>query len=90
MTAEQTAPSGLDRDVRADFPILATTERFTRSRECVRVFLNAAEAPEIAFTKSANEALNLVAQGFGPQAVSAGDEGLISGLGHHSDLLPWR
>ncbi|MEV6826010.1 cysteine desulfurase [Amycolatopsis sp. NPDC051102] len=69
---------------------MRATDRFMRSRERVRAFLNAAAAPEVVFTKSATESLNLVAQCFGPLAVSEGDEVLISGLEHHSNLLPWR
>jgi SufS family cysteine desulfurase len=69
---------------------MRATDRFLRSRERVRAFLNAASAQEIVFTRSATEALNLVAQGFGAQQVAAGDEVLISGLEHHSNLLPWR
>lgn len=69
---------------------MRATERFMRSRERVRAFLNAAEAHEIVFTKSATESLNLVAQGFGTQVVSDGDEVLISGFEHHSNMLPWR
>jgi SufS family cysteine desulfurase len=69
---------------------MRATDRFMRSRERVRAFLNAAEAHEIVVTKSATESLNMVAQCFGPLVVSAGDEVLISGLEHHSNLLPWR
>ncbi|CCH32774.1 cysteine desulfurase [Actinosynnema sp. NPDC047251] len=69
---------------------MRATGRFMRSRERVRDFLNAADASEVVFTKSATESLNLVAHGFGPQVVSSGDEVLISGLEHHSNLLPWR
>ncbi|MWA04977.1 SufS family cysteine desulfurase [Actinomadura sp. LD22] len=69
---------------------MRATDRFMRARERVRAFLNAAEASEIVFTKSATESVNLVAQSFGPQVVSDGDEVLISGLEHHSNLLPWR
>lgn len=69
---------------------MRATDRFMRSRERVRAFLNAAQASEVVFTKSATESVNLVAQSFGPQVVSEGDEVLISGLEHHSNLLPWR
>ncbi|HWO60398.1 MAG TPA: cysteine desulfurase [Umezawaea sp.] len=69
---------------------MRATGRLMRSRERVRAFLNAADAGEVVFTKSATESLNLVARGFGTQVVSAGDEVLISGLEHHSNLLPWR
>src|SRR5262249_44801607 len=36
------------------------------------------------------EALNLVAQSYGRRHVGAGDEVLITGLEHHSNIVPWQ
>ncbi|WP_405709408.1 cysteine desulfurase [Streptomyces xanthophaeus] len=69
---------------------MRATSRYQKSRERVQRFINAGDSEEIVFTKGTTESVNLVAQGFGPQIVSAGDEVLISGLEHHSNLLPWR
>src|SRR5579884_429103 len=43
----------------------AATDAFEAARESVRAFLNARSASEIIFTKSATEAINLVASCFG-------------------------
>ena len=69
---------------------MRATDRYEKSRERVKEFLNAGDASEIIFTKGTTKSINLAAQGFGPQVVSEGDEVMISGLEHHSNLLPWR
>ncbi|HEX4495230.1 MAG TPA: cysteine desulfurase [Thermoanaerobaculia bacterium] len=68
---------------------LATAAR-ERARETVRRFLNAPSAEEIVFTRGTTEAINLVAAAWGPANVGAGDEILITGLEHHSNLVPWQ
>lgn len=69
---------------------MRATNRYQESRVRVQRFLNAPDSEEIVFTKGTTESVNLVAQRFAPQIVSSGDEVLISGLEHHSNLLPWR
>ncbi len=59
-------------------------------RERCRKFLNAASASEIIFTKGTTEAVNLVAAGFGRKFLKPGDEVIISGMEHHSNLVPWQ
>lgn len=67
-----------------------STEAFETARETVRRFLNAERIDEIVFTKSATEALNLVAQSFvGPQ-IEAGDEIVLTIMEHHSNIVPWH
>jgi cysteine desulfurase/selenocysteine lyase len=66
------------------------TEARERARETVRRFLNAPNAEEIVFTRGTTESINLVAASWGGQNVSAGDEILITGLEHHSNLVPWQ
>lgn len=65
------------------------TRAFEATRENAARWLNAANAEQIIFTRSATEALNLLAyaleQGFQP-----GDEIVISALEHHANLLPWQ
>src|SRR4030095_10172174 len=58
--------------------------------EKARAFLNAAAAHEIVFVRGTTEAVNLVAQTFGRQRVGPGDEILITGLEHHSNIVPWQ
>jgi cysteine desulfurase / selenocysteine lyase len=66
------------------------TEACDRAREKVRGFLNAASTDEIIFVRGTTEALNLVAQTHGRQNIQPGDEVLISGLEHHSNIVPWQ
>jgi cysteine desulfurase/selenocysteine lyase len=67
-----------------------STDRFEEAREAVRTFLNAADEREIVFVRGATEAINLVAQSWGPSHVKPGDEVVISDLEHHSNLVPWQ
>jgi cysteine desulfurase/selenocysteine lyase len=66
------------------------TEACERTREKVRRFINAASINEIIFVRGTTEGLNLVAQTYGRQNIKAGDEVLISGLEHHSNIVPWQ
>jgi cysteine desulfurase/selenocysteine lyase len=67
-----------------------STDRFEEAREKVRGFLNAESEREIVFVRGATEAINLVAQSWGPAHVGSGDEVLISDVEHHSNLVPWQ
>ncbi|HEX4810186.1 MAG TPA: cysteine desulfurase [Bryobacteraceae bacterium] len=66
------------------------TEACDRTREKVRRFINAVSTNEIIFVRGTTEGLNLVAQTYGRQKINAGDEVLISGLEHHSNIVPWQ
>jgi cysteine desulfurase / selenocysteine lyase len=63
---------------------------FEGARQTVQRFINAPEAREVIFVRGTTEAINLVAQTFGRQQLKAGDEILISGLEHHSNIVPWQ
>jgi cysteine desulfurase / selenocysteine lyase len=66
------------------------TEACDRAREKVRRFINARSTDEIIFVRGTTEGLNLVAQTYGRQNLKPGDEVLISGLEHHSNIVPWQ
>jgi cysteine desulfurase/selenocysteine lyase len=70
------------------------SERATKEHEAARqtaqVFLNAARAEEIIYVRGTTEAINLVAQTYGRTHVGAGDEVLITGMEHHSNIVPWQ
>ena len=66
------------------------TEAFEASREKVRDFLNASRIEEIIFTRSATEAINLVASSFAGPRIGEGDEIVISLAEHHSNIVPWH
>jgi len=68
----------------------AATEAYEAARESVRRFLNAASSDEIVFTRSATEAINLVAASFGLVHIGEGDEIVLSVMEHHSNIVPWH
>ncbi|MCC0003781.1 MAG: cysteine desulfurase [Methylobacteriaceae bacterium] len=68
----------------------AATDAFEAARASVRRFLNAESVDEIIFTRSATEAINLVAASFGLDHIGAGDEILLSIMEHHSNIVPWH
>ncbi len=65
------------------------TRAFEATREKAARWLNAADAQQIVFTRSATEAFNLLAYGLEHRFI-AGDEIIISALEHHANLLPWQ
>ena len=66
------------------------TEAFEGARERVRGFLNARRTEEIVFTRSATEAINLVAASFAAPRIGEGDEIVLSVMEHHSNIVPWH
>ncbi|QBZ82587.1 Cysteine desulfurase SufS [Hydrogenovibrio crunogenus] len=66
------------------------TESYEGAREKVRHFLNASSTKEIVFVRGTTEAINLVAQTWGRENLTAGDEVLITEMEHHSNIVPWQ
>ena len=66
------------------------TNAYEGSRVTVKNFINAPSEKEIIFTRGTTESINLVAQTFGRQNLKEGDEVLISGMEHHSNIVPWQ
>jgi cysteine desulfurase/selenocysteine lyase len=66
------------------------TDAYEAGRESVRRFLNAGRVEEIIFTRSATEAINLVAQSFAGPRIGAGDEIVTTIMEHHSNIVPWH
>jgi cysteine desulfurase / selenocysteine lyase len=66
------------------------TVAYDRVREQVARFINAASPREIVFTRGTTEGINLVAQSWGRSRLRPGDEILITGLEHHSNIVPWQ
>jgi len=67
-----------------------STNLFEGARTKVKDFINAASEKEVIFVKGATEAINLVAQSYGKTNIRAGDEILITGMEHHSNIVPWQ
>jgi len=66
------------------------TEAYEHSRDYVAKYINARESSEIIFVRGTTEGINLVAQSFGRAFIENGDEIIISGLEHHSNIVPWQ
>jgi cysteine desulfurase/selenocysteine lyase len=66
-----------------------STDAYEKARSRVQHFLGAAQSREIVFLRGTTEAINLVAQTYGRTHVGEGEEVLITGLEHHSNIVPW-
>lgn len=66
------------------------TVAYEASRYAVKQFIGAAATEEIIFTRGTTEGINLVAYTWGRQNIHAGDEIIISGMEHHSNIVPWQ
>ena len=66
------------------------TERYEAARKKVQKFLNAKKAHEIIYTRNTTESINLVASSYGRKFLKEGDEIVITGLEHHSNIVPWQ
>lgn len=66
------------------------TLAYEATRFAVQEFIGAASAEEIIFSRGTTEGINLVAYTWGRQHLKAGDEILISGMEHHSNIVPWQ
>lgn len=66
------------------------TRAFEACRNEVQTYLNASHRHEIIFTKGTTDGINLIAHSFGKKFLKPGDEVLISGMEHHSNIVPWH
>ena len=66
------------------------TKAYEETRVAMQHFINAKHNEEIIFTRGVTESINLVASSYGRAFLKAGDEVIISGLEHHSNIVPWQ
>jgi len=66
------------------------TAAYEATRDAAKQFINAATREEIIFTGGTTEGINLVASTWGRQNIKEGDEIIISGMEHHSNIVPWQ
>ncbi len=66
------------------------TKAFEETRHSMQKFINAKHVEEIIFTRGVTESINLLASSYGRAFLTAGDEIIISGLEHHSNIVPWQ
>ena len=65
------------------------TEKYEESRRTIQKWINAGYEEEVIFTKGTTDSINLVAFSFG-ETLKEGDEILITGMEHHSNIVPWQ
>ncbi len=66
------------------------TAAYEAGRGKAQRFLGADAAEEIVFVRGTTEGINLVANTFARTRLQAGDEVLITGMEHHSNIVPWQ
>jgi cysteine desulfurase / selenocysteine lyase len=66
------------------------TAAYDQVREKIACFLNARSSREVLFTRGTTDGINLVAQSYARTFLKAGDEILITGMEHHSNIVPWQ
>jgi cysteine desulfurase/selenocysteine lyase len=67
-----------------------STKAYEVTRTKVKKFLNARHDREIIFVRGTTEGINLVTQTWGRTQIKSGDEIIIAGLEHHSNIVPWQ
>lgn len=66
------------------------TDEYEQTRRAVQQLIGAKESNEIVFTRGTTESINLVAATFGERFLNEGDEVIVSGMEHHSNIVPWQ
>lgn len=66
------------------------TDLMESARDKVRQFIGAGSTEEIIFTRGTTESINLLASSFSSVFLKEGDEVIISGMEHHSNIVPWQ
>jgi cysteine desulfurase/selenocysteine lyase len=66
------------------------TTAYEAAREKVKRFINAPSAAECIFVRGCTEGVNLVASSYGKKFINKDDEIIISGMEHHSNIIPWQ
>src|ERR1700712_3257645 len=66
-----------------------TTEAYEAARDAAQGLLNAGDRSEIVFAGNSTGAINLLANSYG-SLLKPGQAVLISGMEHHSNIVPWQ
>jgi cysteine desulfurase/selenocysteine lyase len=67
-----------------------STAAYEETRAKTKKFLNARHKHELIFVRGTTEGINLVTFSWGRTNVREGDEIIIAGLEHHSNIVPWQ
>ena len=65
------------------------TEAYEAAREKIQIHFNAKHKEEIIFTSGTTHSINIVSNGF-LDLIGENDEIIVSGLEHHSNIVPWQ
>src|SRR5690625_5018881 len=66
------------------------TDLYEGAREKVRAHIHAESSAEIIFNRGTTAGLNMVAQSYGRNNLTEGDEIVITPMEHHSNIIPWQ
>ncbi len=66
------------------------TKAYEQTRLAMQEFIHAKHVEEIIFTRGVTESINLIASSYGRAFLNEGDEVIISGMEHHSNIVPWQ
>ena len=66
------------------------TEAYEAVRRQVQQLIHARHAHEVVFTRGTTESINLVASSFARRFFRGDDEVIVSGMEHHSNIVPWQ
>lgn len=66
------------------------TDMFEQARKTVAGHFNVKNEQQIIFTAGTTDGINLVAQGLSKRHLQKGDEIIVAGYEHHSNILPWQ
>jgi len=65
------------------------TEAYESSRKKIQKYFNANLSEEIIFTSGTTHSINIIANGY-TDLLSSEDEIIVSGMEHHSNIVPWQ
>jgi cysteine desulfurase/selenocysteine lyase len=66
------------------------TDLYEEVRKKVARFINAPHEHEIIYTKGTTNGINLIAYSWSAAFLKPGDEVVITGMEHHSNIVPWQ
>jgi cysteine desulfurase/selenocysteine lyase len=66
------------------------TDLYEKVRRQIGQFIGAKHEHEIIFTKGTTNAINLVSYSWSSAFLKPGDEVVITGMEHHSNIVPWQ
>lgn len=66
------------------------TDAYESARDRLAAFINAPSRSEVVLTRGTTESINLVASCWGGEHLKPGDEILVTGMEHHSNIVPWQ